>query len=59
MKNYNNLLMVTLLIVSLLGLYLVYSEDTNKYLQSLGYVLIGIGALLLTYYKKQQSRGNY
>ena len=51
--------MVTLLIVSLLGLYLVYSEDTNKYLQSLGYVLIGIGALLLTYYKKKQSKGSY
>ncbi len=45
---YNNLLIITLLILSFIGLYFVSTEETNKYFKSIGYVLIGIGVTGVT-----------
>ncbi len=51
---YNNLLIITLLILSFIGLYFVSTEETNKYFKSIGYVLIGIGVTGVTLLKRNK-----
>lgn len=53
-KKYSNLLIIVLSIVSIIGLYLVSKEDTNKYLKSMGYVMIGISVIGVTILKRKQ-----
>lgn len=53
-KKYSNLLIIVLSIVSIIGLYLVSKEDTNKYLKSMGYVLLGISVIGVTILKRKQ-----
>ncbi len=54
MNKYNNLLIITLLILSFIGLYFVSTEETNKYFKSIGYVLIGIGVTGVTLLKRNK-----
>ena len=58
MKKYSNILMVIFLIVSLIGLYCIYIEGTNKYLKSLGYVTLGFSGIGVTILKKKQLKRN-
>ena len=53
-KKYSNLLTIVLLIISIIGMYLVSKEDTNKYLKSMGYVLLGIFVIGVTILKRKQ-----
>ena len=53
-KKYSNLLIIVLLIISIIGLYLVSKEDTNKYLKSMGYVILGISGIGVTILKRKQ-----
>ena len=53
-KKYSNLLIFILLIVSIIGVYLVLKEDTNKYLKSMGYVIVGISVIGGTILKRKQ-----
>lgn len=53
-KKYSNLLIIVLSIVSIIGLYLVSKEDTNKYLKSMGYVMLGISVIGVTILKRKQ-----
>ena len=53
-KKYSNLLIIILLIVSIIRLYLVSKEDTNKYLKSMGYVIMGISVIGVTILKRKQ-----
>ncbi len=48
MNKYNNLLIITFLILSIIGLYFISTEETNKDFKSMGYVLIGIGVTGVT-----------
>ncbi len=54
MNKYNNLLIITLLILSIVGLYFISTEETNKYFKSIGYVLIGIGVTGVTLLKRNK-----
>ena len=54
MKKYSNLIIIILLIVSIIGLYLVSKEDTNKYLKSMGYVILGFSVIGGTMLKRKQ-----
>lgn len=58
MKKYSNFLIIILLIVSFIGLYLVSKDDTNKYLKSMGYVIVGISVIGVTILKKKQLKVN-
>jgi hypothetical protein len=53
MKTYKSKIVI-LLIVSIIGLYLVSKEDTNKYLKSMGYVIVGISVIGVTILKRKQ-----
>lgn len=53
-KKYSNLLIFILLIVSIIGVYLVSKEDINKYLKSMGYVIMGISVIGVTILKRKQ-----
>ena len=53
MMKYIKLLNITLLILSVLGLYLLYSEETNKYFKSMGYLLIMLSVLGITFLKRK------
>lgn len=53
-KKYSNLLIIILLILSIIGLYLVSKEDTNKYLKSMGYIIVGISVIGVTILKRKQ-----
>lgn len=58
MIKYFKLLNIALLIFSLLGLYLIFSEETNKYFNSIGYLLIMFSVLGVTFLKKKQLNDN-
>ncbi len=58
MKKYSKLLYIILLIVSLIGLYFIYTEGTNKYLISLGYLILGSSVIGVTILKKKQLKEN-
>lgn len=53
-KKYSNLLTIVLLLISIIGVYLVSKEDTNKYLKSMGYFLLGISVIGVTILKRKQ-----
>ena len=53
-KKYNNLIVIVLLIISIIGVYLVSKEDTNKYLKSMGHVILGISVIGGTILKRKQ-----
>jgi len=55
---YIKLLKVTLLITSIIGLYLVSTEETNKYFKSMGYILVGLSVLGITFLKRKQLKEN-
>lgn len=54
MRKYSNLPIITLFILSIIGLYLVSTEETNKYFKSFGYVLVGIGVTGVTLLKRNR-----
>jgi len=54
MNKYSYLLIISLLILSFIGLYLVSTEETNKYFKSIGYVLVGIGVTDVTLLKRNR-----
>ncbi len=55
---YIKLLKVTLLITSIIGLYLVSTEETNKYFKSMGYIVVGLSVLGITFLKRKQLKEN-
>ena len=51
MKKYSNILIVILLIGTLIGLYCIYTEGTNKYFKSMGYLVVGLSVFGITFLK--------
>jgi predicted tellurium resistance membrane protein TerC len=54
MKKYSNLLIITLFILSIIGLFLVSTEETNKYFKSMGYLVVGFSVFGITFLKRKQ-----
>ena len=54
MNKYSNLLIISLLILSIIGLYIVSTEEINKYFKSMGYLIICFTVLGITFLKKKQ-----
>jgi hypothetical protein len=55
---YIKLLNIILLILSVLGLYLLYSEETNKYFKSMGYLIVSFSVFGITFLKRKQLKEN-
>ena len=55
---YIKLVTVTLLILSIIQLYLVSTEKTDKYFKSMGYIVLGLCVLGVTFLKKKQLKEN-
>lgn len=58
MKKYSNLLIITLFILSIIGLFLVSTEETNKYFKSMGYLVVGFSVFGITFLKRKQLKEN-
>jgi archaellum biogenesis protein FlaJ (TadC family) len=58
MKKYSNLLIITLFILSIIGLFLVSTVKTDKYFKSMGYIVLGLCVLGVTFLKKKQLKEN-
>lgn len=54
MKKYSNLLIITLFILSIIGLFLVSTEETNKYFKSMGNLVVGFSVFGITFLKRKQ-----
>ncbi len=54
MKKYSNLLIITLFILSIIGLFLVSTEEINKYFKSMGYLVVGFSVFGITFLKRKQ-----
>ena len=58
MNKFSYLLTISLLILSFIGLYLVSTEETNKYYKSIGYLIVGLSVFGITFLKRKQLKEN-